>query len=279
MMLARLTKASQAASMWRLLSIVGLLCLGAQPALAVGQAASSKWTVDYADDHCQASRTFDIDGRAVLLVIKPPLDGGTTRLQVHKAFRELSGPEPAVSLDFGDGQPPFRTTMHLALSLGGVAMIVDLPPAEAVRLRSASMLKLKSATKVRGEFALAPGAALFRALDRCVADLRTRLGLDSGPPRWTVQATSLTALKPLFSSSKFWTVEMRKPRTNKVTVRLLVDKAGAVRDCAITAGSGSTGLDIQTCQVFERHVKYRPARAADGEPVATMVTETIDWRL
>ena len=265
--------------MWRLLSIVGLLCLGAQPALAVGQAASSKWTVDYADDHCQASRTFDIDGRAVLLVIKPPLDGGTTRLQVHKAFRELRSPEPMASLDFGDGQPPFRTSMQLALSMGGVAMIIDLPPVEAARLRTAAILKLKSATKIRGEFALTPSAPLFRALDRCVADLRTRLGLDSGPPRWTVQATSLTALKPLFSSSKFWTVEMRTPRTNKVTVRLLVDKAGAVRDCAITADSGSTGLDIQTCQVFERHVKYRPARAADGQPVATMVTETIDWRL
>lgn len=239
----------------------------------------TKWTVDYADDHCQASRTFDIDGNAVLLAIKPPLDGGTTRLLVHKAFREMRVSEPAVLLDFGDGSAPFRTTMHMALSVGGIAMIIDLPPVEALRLRSASILTLKSASNVRGEFAMAPAAPLFRALDRCVADLRERVGLEAGPPRWTVPATALTALKPLFSSSRFWTVEMRTPRTNKVTVRLLVDKAGAVRDCAITGGSGSTGLDIQTCQVFERQVKYRPARTADGQPVASSVSETIDWRL
>lgn len=265
--------------MWRLLTIGALLGAGAQPALAAAQPASTKWTVEFADDHCQASRTFDIDGKAVLLAIKPPLDGGTTRLLVHKAFREMRVSEPTVLLDFGDGRAPFRTTMHLALSVGGIAMIIDLPPTEAARLRTASNLKLKSATKIRGEFAMAPAAPLFRALDRCVADLRTRVGLEAGPPRWTVPASALTNLKPLFSSSKFWTVEMRTPRTNKVTARLLIDKSGAVRDCAITSGSGSTGLDIQTCQVFERQVKYRPARTADGQPVASAVSETIEWRL
>lgn len=268
--------------MLRLPLIAGLL---ASPALAApaipapAPVASTKWTVDYADDHCQASRTFKSDGRDVSLVIKPPLDGGTTRLQVHKIFRELRLPEPTISLDFGDGRTPYRTTMHPAIAQGGFAMIIDLPPAEALRLRAASVLMLKSASKVRGAFDLTPTAPLFRALDRCVVDLRTRLGLDSGVPRWTVPATAVTALRPLFSSSKFWTVEMRNPRTNKVTVRLLIDKAGAVRDCVITAGSGSAGLDIQTCQVFERRVKYRPAQSAAGHAVASVRSETIDWRL
>ena len=267
--------------MLRLILIGGLLAspaLGAPAAAVPPSVASTKWTVDYADDHCAASRSFMIAGKAVLFSIKPPLDGGTTRLLVHKAFRELRIPEPTVVLDFGDGRPPYRTTMHLALAGRGLAMIIDLPPVEAARLRNAAMLKLKSASKVRGEFALAPSTALFAALDRCVADLRSRIGLVSGVPRWTVPATALTALKPLFSSSKYWTVEMRSPRTTKIGVRLLIDKAGAVRDCAINASSGSTGLDIQTCQVFERSVKYRPA-TADGQPVASVVTETIDWRM
>lgn len=270
---------SQVAVMWRWLMMAMLVGGSWQAASAVPPVAPTKWTVDFADDHCQASRTFDIEGKAVLFAIKPPLDGGTTRLLVHRWFGELRGPEPAVALDFGDGRPPFRTTMHLALAVGGVAMIIDLPPAEAARLRTASILKLKSATKVRGEFAMTSAVPLFRALDRCVVDLRTRVGLEAGPPRWAAPATALTALKPLFSSSKYWTVEMRMPRTNMVTVRLLIDKAGAVRDCAITTGSGSTGLDIQTCQVFERQVKYRPARTADGQPVASMVTELIEWRM
>lgn len=187
--LARFVTTPQIAAMWRWLSILALLGLASKNALAAPAVpvpppvASTKWTVDYADDHCEASRSFLIDGKPVLLGIKPPLDGGTTRLLVHKAFRELRIPEPTVVLDFGDGRPPYRTTMHLALAGRGLAMIIDLPPVEAARLRSAVMLKLKSASKVRGEFALAPSTALFAALDRCVADLRSRIGLISGVPR------------------------------------------------------------------------------------------------
>ena len=152
--------------MWQLLFFSALLGIGAQPALASTTPGTTKWTVDFADDHCQASRTFDLDGKAVVLAIKPPLDGGTTRLLVHKAFREMRISEPTVSLDFGDGRPPFRTTMHLALSVGGIAMIIDLPPVEALRLRSASMLTLKSASKVGGKFAMVPAVPLFRAGSR-----------------------------------------------------------------------------------------------------------------
>jgi hypothetical protein len=239
----------------------------------------SKWTVDFADDHCQASRTFRFDGENVDLVIRPPLDGGTTRLQFYKIFRELRMPEPTISLDFGDGGKPYRTTMHPALSAGGFVMIIDLPPAAASRLRANSTFSLKSASKVRGTFDLTPTVPLFRALDRCVVDLRSRLGLNSATPRWMVPATALTALRSLFSSTNFWTVEMRSPRTSKVTVRLLIDKVGAVRDCVITASSGSPGLDIQTCQVFERKVKYKPAQSATNQAVASVVSETVDWRL
>ncbi|MEO7813825.1 MAG: energy transducer TonB [Sphingomicrobium sp.] len=258
--------------------LAGLISWGAF-ASAAEPAAPTKWTVDYADDHCEASRSVEIDGKPVLFAIKPPLDGGTTRLLIQKIVRQQRVAEPLVSLDFGDGRPAYRTTMHMVLYGKGLAMIIDLPPAEAQRLRLASVLKIKASSKVAAAFAMTPAAPLFRALDRCVADLQARIGLDSGPMRWTVAATPTTALKPLFSVAKFWTVEMRSPKTSKVSVRLLVDKAGAVRDCVTTVGSGSVGLDIETCQVFQRMVKYRPARAADGQPVASMVNETIDWRL
>ena len=241
--------------------------------------ASNKWTVDFADDHCLAFRSFAIDGSAVQLSIRPPLDGGTTRLLVHKTFREMRVvAEPPVALDFGDARPTFRTTMHPALSSQGIAMIIDLPPAEAERLRAAKMVTLKSSSKVRGQFDLGPTKALYEALDRCVADLRGRIGLGQGAPPWVENATPATDLGSLFTSAKFWTVEDRMPKTNKVTVRLLIDKSGAVRDCSVTAGSGSTGLDIETCQVFQLRVKYKPARTANGQPVASIVTQTIQWR-
>ena len=240
---------------------------------------STKWTVDFADDHCQASRVFQIAGKSVQLAIKPPLDGGTTRLFFGMSFRELGNVEPTIGLDFSDGRPPFRTTMLPALNAKGFVMVLELPQEETARLREASVLKLKSSSKVRGEFELGPTRALFQAIDRCVADLRNRVGLGPGPVPWTQPAIPITDLRKLFSWTNFWTVDRRMPKTSKISVRLLIDRAGAVRDCSITAGSGSAGLDILTCQAFERQVKYRAATAADGRPVASIVNQTIDWRL
>lgn len=265
--------------MFRLLAVVQLVVMSADGAAVDPAPVSSKWTVDFADDHCQASRTYQINGKPVQFAIKPPLDEGTTRLFLGMSFRELGSVEPTVGLDFSDGRPPFRTTMLPALNAKGFVMVLELPQAETARLRQASVLRLKTSSKVRGDFDMGPTRALFEAIDRCLADLRNRVGLGSGPVPWTQPAIPITDLRKLFSWTNFWTVDRRMPKTSQISVRLLIDKAGAVRDCSITAASGSAGLDILTCQAFERQVKYRAATAADGRPVASIVNQTIDWRL
>lgn len=74
---------------------------------------------------------------------------------------------------------------------------------------------------------------MFDALDRCVDDLRKRVGVDGELAGVAQPATPTTSLDRLFSSSNFWTAEFRRAKTNRITVSLLIDKAGAVRDCSI----------------------------------------------
>lgn len=237
-----------------------------------------KWTVDFADDHCRASRAVEVGGKPATLSIRPPLDGGSTRITVSSVIVNRHNIEPVGAIDFGDGLPPFKTPMLPALFDQGMGSLFELPANEAKRLRHARAMTIRTGGVTRGRFDLPDGAALFRTLDRCVADLRKRVGLDGGAVPWSQPARAPADLGRQFSSTRYWTVETREARSNRVTVRLLVDRAGDVRECSVLHGTGSPGLDVQTCQVFERKVRYSPALNAAGKSVASVVTETVKWR-
>lgn len=244
------------------------------------QAPASKWTVDFADAHCEARRSYGAGPNAMSVAIRPPLDpAASTRLTFDRPIREISGQlEKAATIEFGDGAPPFRTFLQPTLGPDGFRYLVDLPEAQARRLRDTAALELKTSARVGGRFELAPTQSLFKALDRCIADLRKRVGLDSGAAEAGQPATPSAPLKGLFSSSRFWTAEFHSSKTNRVTVSLLIDKSGAVRDCSVVTGTGSAALDTQTCQVFLRQVRFAPARNASGETVASLQHQSVEWR-
>ncbi|WP_118856840.1 energy transducer TonB [Sphingomonas mesophila] len=260
--------------------LVASVFAAAAAAAATASPATSRWTIDFADAHCEASRTFSGDGKPLTLTIRPPLDpAASTRLSLEREkLQRIEGVlEKSASIDFGDGAPAFRTFLQPALATAGFRYVVDLPASQARRLREASSIEVKTAARVGGRFDLTPNRPMTAALDRCVADLRRRVGVgDANAP--VVPATAAVKLDTLFSASNYWTTESHAARSSRVTASLLIDKSGAVRDCSIVAGTGSAALDTQSCQVFLRRVRYTPARGAAGEPVATLQHETVQWR-
>jgi TonB family protein len=249
-------------------------------ALALQSSQSSKWSVDFADAYCEATRTYGSGETASKFSIRPPLDSSaTTRLIFEHKILEVSGQlERSVTVDFGDGRPPFRTHTQPVLGQAGFRYILDLPEAQARRLRSATAIELNTSAKVDGRYEIVPTAPLFKALDRCTSDLRNRVGVSAEGASSSVQASPATSLDALFSSSKYWTVENHVGRTNEIKVSLLIDKAGSVRDCSVVTGTGSPALDTQTCQVFLRNTKFHPARNAKGEAVASLLHQSVKWR-
>jgi protein TonB len=65
---------------------------------------------------------------------------------------------------------------------------------------------------------------------------------------------------------------------NKVTVRLAIGPYGRLTDCLVIQSSGSAALDAATCSTLSRRARFIPARDANGNPVADVIEQQIDWQ-
>ena len=81
------------------------------------------------------------------------------------------------------------------------------------------------------------------------------------------------------ANSDYPRAAMRAGAEGVVYVRILVGADGSVTRCQVTRSSGSEDLDSTTCRLIERRFEYRPARDAQGRPVADVVTQTYEWML
>jgi protein TonB len=64
-----------------------------------------------------------------------------------------------------------------------------------------------------------------------------------------------------------------------VGVRFIVEPSGRVSGCTIIRTSGHPELDTTTCRLIEQRFRYRPARDAEGRPMAEVISRTFDWML
>jgi protein TonB len=64
-----------------------------------------------------------------------------------------------------------------------------------------------------------------------------------------------------------------------VHLRFTVAPSGRVSDCAVTRSSGSRELDAVTCRLIMARFRYRPARDAEGKPIAETVVGEHVWEV
>jgi protein TonB len=64
-----------------------------------------------------------------------------------------------------------------------------------------------------------------------------------------------------------------------VHIRFTVAPTGRVSDCSVTRSSGSRELDNVTCRLIVRRFRYRPARNAEGNPIASSVIGEHEWEV
>ena len=65
--------------------------------------------------------------------------------------------------------------------------------------------------------------------------------------------------------------------TGTVGITLKVNTDGRPSNCRIARSSGLGSVDSLMCQLALRYVRFRPARNADGQPVAQDITWYPDW--
>ena len=72
-------------------------------------------------------------------------------------------------------------------------------------------------------------------------------------------------------------VQVSGRRTGTVGITLKVNIDGAPSNCRVVRTSGDGVVDALMCRLALEHVRFRPARDADGRPVAQDITWYPDW--
>jgi len=62
-----------------------------------------------------------------------------------------------------------------------------------------------------------------------------------------------------------------------VVIGFTIGADGRMKDCEIIRSSGSATLDAFPCRVLPKHMKFRPARDENGNPVATRGTKSVTF--
>jgi protein TonB len=66
-------------------------------------------------------------------------------------------------------------------------------------------------------------------------------------------------------------------RSGIVHLRFTVAPTGRVSDCAVTRSSGSRVLDNLTCRLILARFRFRPARNAEGQAIASTIAGEHEW--
>lgn len=89
-------------------------------------------------------------------------------------------------------------------------------------------------------------------------------------------------LQPLWTlfSERDYPRSARKAREDGIVAfRLEVSGSGRIKECIVTASSGSATLDAATCRLLRARARFEPARDERGRTRPDSIIGKISWRL
>jgi TonB family protein len=257
------------------------------PALGVSSAAAAlgppnlqpagKWTVNFAEDQCLASRAFQVPEGDLILALRPSPTGNETELILALSRpadkRLFSGVQ--IRLDGRRVGP--NGLISMPDSEGRLAYRIYLEPAEYSQLLMSRTLTIQGGVGNFG-FDLASIDVVRRSLEECNSDLLTRWGLSRED-----QSRQASFPKPANKVDFLFTdypKGARKGAVGQVQARLSVAADGSIGSCSIVRSSGDAVLDQATCSIFVRRAKkMEPAKDKLGHPMASLYVFSRLWSL
>ena len=277
--------------MLRCLTSIAAVTLAIQPAqsLAAPLQPSGKWVMDYTPTACEAKRQF---GDVAMAIAPGPL-GQSTRLLIElpgKAFRARQFPARVDPSD-GRGSAKASALVYPAKKAGMRRLFAVLPNELVDRamasgsftiwVGSAPDISRVPSQSARASLALGPTAALRKALDTCMADLRKTWGMVDGKlPTPAVATQAEGDVRGIFTSSDYPDDALAANQSGTSQFLLMIGRDGSVMDCVVTVSSGVASIDVMGCQVIRERARFKPAIDANGKPTLdTYLTPTIRWAL
>jgi hypothetical protein len=228
------------------------------PAAAIQIEPAGPWSIDYGDFQCRLLREFQAGGRRTIVSLELEPVTATAWLKVaiqDKAVHRNDG--KAVMLV--DGEPVPGDLHYNIFAAKGFVMrefMLDLDRHRLGAIRS----RLRLWTPGHGDIELRLGEfpAAWKALQACMADLNSELGIDTA---------QVAAMATAPQGSVFDFIDYSYRQESEFAFLYWVNAQGQVDDCRLLLPSGIPQLDKSLCANLKAKARFQPARNARGEPI------------
>lgn len=275
--------------MLRLIPIMVVLVLPFQSVLAaaVPLQPTGKWTMNYTPTSCEAKRRFG----DVAIAIIPGALGESTRVMIEFPGKADHARQYPAIVDPSDGRGAVKATALLfpMKAKGSRGLYSVLPNTLVERMMNSGRLDINvgnprlriAAASAQASLALGKTDALRKALDTCMADLRTQWGMVGGKlPKPAISSYAQGDVRGIFREDDYPQEALDANQSGFVSYLLMIGRDGSVMDCVVAQSSGVASLDAMGCQVIRERAKFKPAIDAAGKPtVDTYVTPPIRWMI
>ena len=242
------------------------LVLNAVPSHARDWGTVSGWFVSSAGETC-GMFAQNQSAKATEIVILKRRDG-VLFVQVKNAGWLRSGGEVSFWVDDQPYDGPFSVN---SVDKGYVATFGEGFEGE---LQAGTTLTVRRDGALLDQISLAGSSAAFATLQSCVNDLR-----NAGTTPKIVKLPRPTNANSWISDTDYPAGALRDRREGTAGFRLSVIANGKVKDCVITASSGSADLDGATCSNIIKRARFSPAEDASGKAVDASYSSRVSWKL
>ena len=277
---------------------MGISAQGAEPARL---APATAWNLRYDEQACRLVRTFGTDDSAVTLIIakySPDDDfemmisgkglkarGKKLRYRFvpaknHETEKEPlfgTGPGGVVTWQFRAGLVP-EAELESLESMQWSAAYSALQVAE--QARAAEVESFEVSAGMERSFVLVTGKldAAFAALDTCLRDLVETWGFDPAVQQsLSARPEPESAPGAWMSANDYPSALLAEGLSGVVHFRLDVDSSGMPTNCAVQASFSDPEFKKVTCRLLMKRARFKPAKDASGNSVASYWATSVKW--
>lgn len=267
----------------------------AQDSGPVALAASSEWTLDYAEDSCALRRSFGQGENQAWLEMRQLVPGYRIRITVGSSAFRTRTRHPATVRFLPDGDAAtYDLTAYgdYGEDVAGVAfyatlMLSDTPDPPEFRPDGESIVGNEStarAIEVRHAFnrdlVLHTGdlQAPMKAMRACMEDLMSEWGIawsSGGAAKFRSPAPRRLQVwaRPIMNSFPLGLFRLEGPSIIKV--RLIIDANGKPEACRVVEPVVDGAYEKRTCGIIMSDAQYEPALDEAGSAVRTLYVQNI----
>lgn len=237
-----------------------------------------KWTVEFAERRCLATRRFQASGAPELTLIFEPRPATDDLAYLYL----LVPPQDAAkfrkaTLSIAGSAEAGRQLYPVDRSIGGRSLyqtwlkkedLAALPNGSAqVKGRDISLnVPLEGYGKVR------------EVLSTCLDDLIVSWGFPADTLK-RLASLPQANVAAMVKDADYPSEAIAAEASGEVEARVMVDVDGKASQCAIVRSSGNPHLDAATCAIPTRRGRFKPAFDKEGKPMAAPFLYRIRWQM